>query len=294
MDGGREKMKKVMIMTDLEGCSGTEGAPDGSLGNRVFNDEKSVSCLIREINACIDGLREGGAEKILVWDLHGGGFNFSVNRLRSGVEMCMAHEPLCHVSFLDAGFCAHVILGAHARQGVPDGYLNHTRNSHMVSRIIVNGQEVGESELSMLRAAFYHVPTILVTGDYAACRNALAFHGKPLETVVCKRGFSRFSAMHYPPEKILAEIREKSCRAMRNLSDYKALKVEENFEVIYQVFCPNQMVPFIQRSAEMLDGTTVRLRGSDAIDCYAQLCGWNAGVHNRHFSISSQTDSLFE
>ncbi len=287
-------MKKVMIITDLEGCSGTEGAPDGALGNRVFNDEKSVNCLTREINACIDGLREGGAEKILVWDLHGGGFNFSANSLCPGVEMCMTHEPLCHVSFLDAGFCAHVILGAHARQGVPDGYLNHTRNSHMVSRIIVNGQEVGESELSMLRAAFYRVPTILVAGDYAACRNALAFHGKPLETVVCKRGFSRYSVMHYPPEKVLAEIREKSCRAIRNLSDYKPLKVEENFEVIYQVFCPNQMVPFIQRGAEMLDGTTVRLRGSDAIDCYAQLCGWNAGIHNRHFHISAQTDSLFE
>ena len=100
--------------------------------------------------------------------------------------------------------------------------------------------------------------------------------------------------MHYPPEKVLAEIREKSCRAIRKLSDYKPLKVEENFEVIYQVFCPNQMVPFIQRGAEMLDGTTVRLRGRDAIDCYAQLCGWNAGIHNRHFHISAQTDSLFE
>ena len=286
------KEKRVMILTDLEGCSGTEGYEDSGIGNKVFNGGTSVQCLANEINACAEGLLEGGATSILVWDCHGGGRNVPHDLLLDGIEMCMTNEATCHMAFLDHSFCATVQIGAHAKQGTLDGYLNHTRNSHGAALTALNGKPIGEPEFGIFRAAYFKVPTLLVAGDYAACRDALAFQGKPLETVVCKRGFSRYSVMHYPPEKVLSEIREKSKRAMQNLASYKVLEFPGEQEMIYRAMCPNQVRHWVMRGAEMLDDTTVRLYGNP-MDLFAQLCGWAPGVHNRTFSITPETDDLF-
>ena len=285
-------MKKVMILTDLEGCCGTEGEPD-HIGNRIWNGAQSVKCLVNEINACIDGLREGGADSILVWDCHGGGRNFCVDQLRPGVEVSMGLNNFCHFSFLDAGFCAAVQIGGHARQGVLDGYVNHTRNSHGTAEIALNGKPIGEMEFAILRAAFFKVPHILIAGDYAACRDALQFNGKPLETVVCKRAFSRYSVMHYPVEKVLAEIKAKSAKAMRNLEQYHAPEFGDELVMTYRGLCPNVMRGCILNGDEMLDETTVRLKGTDGLDLYCQLCGWAPGVHHRYFHITSESKDLF-
>ena len=285
-------MKRVMILTDLEGSCGTVGESD-SIGNRVFNGNWSVQCLVNEVNACIDGLREGGADSILVWDCHGGGRNFSTDLLRPGVEMCMICDPPHHMSFLDASFCATVQIGCHSKQGTPDGYLNHTRNSHGAALTALNGKPIGEPEFGILRAAFFHVPTILVAGDYAACRDALEFNGKPLETVVCKRGFSRYTVMHYPPEKVLSEIKAKSAKAMRNLKDYHVPDFNGKLEMTYRAMCPNQARCWVMMGAEMVDDVTVRLTGKDGMDLYGQLAGWGPGVHNRFFNITPETDNLF-
>ena len=285
------KEKRVMILTDLEGCSGTEGHED-SIGNKVFNGNTSVQCLINEVNACVDGLREGGATSILVWDCHGGGRNMSHDLLREGVELCMTNEATCHMAFLDHSFCATVQIGAHSKQGTIDGYLNHTRNSHGAALTALNGKPIGEPEFGIFRAAYFGVPTLLVAGDYVACRDALAFQGKPLETVVCKRGFSRYSVMHYPPEKVLKEIREKSKRAMENLSSYKPLVFPGEQEMTYRAMCPNQVRHWVMRGAEMVDDATVRLYGNP-MDLYAQLCGWAPGIHNKTFHITPETEDLF-
>lgn len=287
------KEKKVMILTDLEGCCGTEGMADGrGVGNIAFNGTYSAQCLVNEVNACIDGLRSGGADSILVWDCHGGGRNFAADLLREGVEMCMANEPTSHTALLDGSFCATVQIGVHARQGMADGYLNHTRSSHSAALTALDGKPIGEGEFGIFRAAYFNVPTILVAGDYAACREALAFNGSFLETVVCKRGFSRYCVMHYPPQKVLKEIREKSERAMKNLDSFKVPDLHGIREITYRTMCPNQIRHWILKGAEMVDDVTVVLRG-DAMDLYAQLCGWAPGVHERTFGITPESADLY-
>ena len=93
-------------------------------------------------------------------------------------------------------------------------------------------------------------------------------------------------------EKVLKEIREKSKRAMENLSSYKPLVFPGEQEMTYRAMCPNQVRHWVMRGAEMVDDATVRLYGNP-MDLYAQLCGWAPGIHNKTFHITPETEDLF-
>ena len=73
---------------------------------------------------------------------------------------------------LDGSFAGMVQLGAHAMMGTPDGVLCHTQSSKTENRYWYNGVESGELAQCAAIAGGYDVPTILVTGDEAACREA--------------------------------------------------------------------------------------------------------------------------
>ncbi|MDY3845927.1 MAG: M55 family metallopeptidase [Eubacteriales bacterium] len=284
---------KVMILTDLEGCAGTEGTKrEGMPGNSAFTTPAMIKSLTNEINACAEGLFAAGAKEVLVWDSHGGGRNFSIDSLLPGITMAMMQDPFGSVCHLDASFDAAVQIGCHSRQGVINGYLNHTRNSSEVAEITINGKPIGEAEFAILRAGFFNVPHILVAGEYSAVRSALEFNGEPLETVVCKRGYSRYSVLHRPPEEVCREIRFKSERGLKNLEKFRVKKIDEPITVTLTVMCPNQLEKYILRGCEQIGDTTVRMSETDAIDALAQMCNFSAGVHNKIFGIDNTTANI--
>ena len=75
--------------------------------------------------------------------------------------------------------------------GTPDGVLAHTQSSRSENRYWYNGVECGELVQIALIAGYYDVPTILVTGDQATCREAEHFFGKNCVTVAVKEGIAR-------------------------------------------------------------------------------------------------------
>ena len=73
---------------------------------------------------------------------------------------------------LDGSFAGMVQVGAHAMMGTADGVLCHTQSSKTENRYWYNGVESGELAQCAAIAGGYGVPTIMVTGDEAACREA--------------------------------------------------------------------------------------------------------------------------
>ena len=165
---------KVWMMTDLEGISGVNGRSNG-IGNKIINEDVASRLLTEEVNAAVEGLVAGGAELVVVADGHGGSRMIQIEKLHPAASLLNFGADMAPVMPVDAGYDAAVHLGIHAMAGVRDGFLHHTFNSHSVINMWLNGQPVGEIAIQALCCAYHGVPTILVAGDHAACREARGF-----------------------------------------------------------------------------------------------------------------------
>ena len=120
---------KIYVNTDLEGISGVfnftqtreKGSPENLLACEYF---------MGDLDAVIQGLRDGGATEIVVLDGHGNqavvphlmtpGATYITGRPRPGSG---------NLTLLDSSFAAMVMVGFHAMNGTPDGVLCHTQSS---------------------------------------------------------------------------------------------------------------------------------------------------------------------
>ena len=193
---------KVFIMTDLEGVSGVNGRSDG-IGNKIINEDVAGRLLTEEVNAAVEGLTAGGATEIVVVDGHGGSNMIQPEKLHPAARLVMSGGGLAPIAAINAGYAAALQLGTHAMEGVRDGYMNHTFNSHAVANMWLNDMLVGEIAVEALCCAYFGVPTILVSGDSAACREAREFLTK-VETVETKIGQSRYTVDNENPVKVRA------------------------------------------------------------------------------------------
>ncbi len=186
---------RIYIMTDLEGASGVyQFAQTRETG--PLND-KAKEYLMGDMAAVVRGLRAGGAGEIVILDGHGPGA-FVPHLMEPGARYITGKPRPGPLTDLDGSFAGMVQLGAHAMMGTPDGVLCHTQSSKTENRYWYNGVESGELAQVAALAGGFGVPTILVTGDEAVCREATKFFGSECVTVAVKRGISREAAELYP------------------------------------------------------------------------------------------------
>jgi D-amino peptidase len=91
--------------------------------------------------------------------------------------------------------------------------------------IRVNGISMGEIGLNAVAAGHFGVPTVLVTGDRAACEEAKNLLGD-VETVVTKQGISRYQARIRSPRLVQEEIRERAREALMGLGKYSVIELD--------------------------------------------------------------------
>jgi D-amino peptidase len=126
---------------------------------------------------------------------------------------------------LDESFAGMIQLGAHAMMGTPDGVLCHTQSSRSENRYWYNDVESGELAQCAAIAGHYDVPTIMVTGDVAACREATTFFGPDCVTVAVKKGLSRQAAELYPFDETRKALYEGARRAVAAIPKCKPYKL---------------------------------------------------------------------
>lgn len=216
---------KIYITTDIEGVSGVysfnhtwgSGTPEhASMEARKY--------LMNDLGACIEGLKEGGADYILAINGHGPGNAFIPELMPEGARYII-NKPYPRALYgLDETFDGLVMIGWHAMMGTEDGVLHHTQNSRMEKRYWYNGVETGEIGQNAMQAAHFNVPVIMVTGDEAACREARKFLGDEVTTVAVKKGISRECAMLYPFGETRRKIRQGAIEAMKNIKRCKPYK----------------------------------------------------------------------
>lgn len=274
---------KIFILTDLEGVSGIIGRSDG-IGNKILNQAAAEQALVNEINACCEGLAEGGADDIVILDGHGSSSNIDIFNLHPKARLMQVGSWMPAVG-LDAGYDAVIQLGAHSMQST-GAYLCHSYDSHSIARMEFNGRQIGEIGMSALQAAYFHVPTILVSGDEAACREAESFLGKDVVTVPTKFAMNRYAVVNRAPEALYDDLRRASSEALRRRDKIAYPEIPPRCELVIRMMCPNQADFYEKLGIERIDEVTLRFVSGDFIDLWAQHLGWAPGVHNRKYGMS--------
>jgi D-amino peptidase len=205
------KSVRIYIMTDLEGASGVYQFAQTREAGPL--NEKAKEYLMGDIAAVVRGLRAGGATDIVVLDGHGSGA-FVPHLMEPGARYITGKPRPGWLTEFDGSFAGIVQLGAHAMNGTPDGVLCHTQSSRSENRYWYNGVESGELAQCAAIAGSCGVPTILVTGDEAICREAHKFFGPACVTVAVKRGLAREAAELYPFEEARRALYEGARRAV--------------------------------------------------------------------------------
>jgi len=214
---------RIYIVTDLEGASGVyKFAQTREPGNPL--GEKAKEYLMGDIAAVVRGLRASNVAEIVVLDGHGSQA-FVPHLMEPGAKYITGKPRPGPLTCLDESFDGLIQLGAHTMMGTPDGVLAHTQSSRTENRYWYNGVESGELAQCAAIAGHYGVPTIMVTGDEATCREATRFFGSNCVTVAVKQGITREAAMLYPFDETHQALYEGARRAVATIPKCQPYKL---------------------------------------------------------------------
>src|SRR5882724_176983 len=123
--GQAAKAKKVFVITDMEGVDGIFNAELQCNPLESPRFEESRKLLTGEINAAVDGLLEGGATEVVVWDGHDGSKTLSALDIHPKARLLIG-SPVSSTLELNSSYSAVVFIGQHAMAGAEKAVLGHS------------------------------------------------------------------------------------------------------------------------------------------------------------------------
>ncbi len=206
---------KIMIQVDFEGVTNIVNFDEIYPGHPHF--DRNCVILTREINAAIEGAVAAGATDITVRDGNAGNINVDPLILDSRAKLTRGRvpgTPHTMVLGIDSTYDALLFIGAHSGAGTVKGVLSHTMSLNVLD-FKINGRPIFEPAFNSLYAGQFGVPVAFLSGDDAACREAMENFGE-IETVITKYAFGRTCAVSKSIEVVCNEIRVSVERALRN------------------------------------------------------------------------------
>lgn len=240
----RKPIRKIYIMTDLEGVAGVRDfeqwcVPEG----RYYDVGRQL--LTREVNAAIKGFAAEGVREFVVADGHGRG--------AVDIEILDFHAQLERgwpagwpgPSLAAGGFDAVAWVGQHAKAGSEYAHLAHTQGLNYVD-LAINGVSIGEFGQLAMCASELGVRAVFASGDKAFSEEARALV-PGIETVWVKRGTTpgrgdellaeqygkrNTAAIHIQPERARLLIELGARRAIRRAlaEDFGLIPLKPPFE----------------------------------------------------------------
>ncbi len=260
------KPKKVFMVTDMEGVAGIFSRELQCDPWKSPRWEESRKLLTGEVNAAVEGLMEGGATDVVVFDGHDSSTTLSVLEIDPRARLLQG-SPLSPTFGLDASFSALIFIGQHAMAGAERGVLSHTESSRDIQNLWVNNRLTGEIGLVAMLAGYFDVPTIMLSGDTAACQE-LAGLVTEAECAEVKSGVSRTAALMLSHPAACALIREKARRAMEHLPQVKPYKVAGPVEIKIEYTPWGTGLHQVREGVERVNDRTWILRGKDAVEAW--------------------------
>ena len=231
---------KIYIITDMEGVDGIFDFELQCLPDKSPRWPESRKLLTEEVNAAVDGLLQGGATEVVVWDGHWDGDNLSVLDIHPKARLLTG----THKAFdLDPSYSALIFIGQHAIRW-----------------------EIG---LEVMHAGSYGIPAIMLSGDTAACKEIADLIPK-VECAEVKSGVSRSAGLMLPHPVACALIREKARRAIERLPEFKPYKVSGPVDLKVEYTNVGEAPLKAREGFDRVDDRTWIVHGKDFMDAYAR------------------------
>jgi D-amino peptidase len=262
------RSRKIFVITDLEGVNNIFDFDLQCIPDKSPRYPESQQLLTGEVNAAVQGLFEGGATQVVVYDGHYGGHNILPFKLNPKAQL-LAGNPVSPTLGLDGSYSAIVFIGLHSMAGTRRGILPHSFTWD-IENIWVNGMKVGEIGARVMLAGEYGIPAIMLSGDAAACNeyHKLVPQG---ECAPVKTGVSHTAGFTLSPSAADALIREKAQLAMQRLPDIKPYRLTGPVEVKVE-YIPSATANFLPRpGVQQLVGGTWVFRGKNLIDAWLKF-----------------------
>ncbi len=260
------KSKKVFMITDMEGVDGIFNSELQCVPFKSPRWEESHKLLTGEINAAVDGLFDGGATEVVVWDGHDSSQSLSALDINPRARL-LTGEPVSPTLELDPSYAAVIFIGQHAMAGAEKGVLSHSYSSEGIQNIWVNGKPVGEIGGRVMLAGAFGIPVIMLSGDTAACKE-LHDLVPEAECAEVKSGVSRTAGFTLSHPAACALIRGKARRALERLAEFKPYKTSGPVEVKVE-FTTREAATFRPREGvNQLGARTWTFRGKDIIEAW--------------------------
>jgi D-amino peptidase len=264
--GQVSKPKKIFMITDLEGVAGIFDSDTQCAPYQSPRWAESQKLLTGEVNAAVDGLLEGGATEVVVWDAHDSSRTLSVTDIHPKARL-LSGTPVSPTMELDSTYSAVVFIGQHAMAGTERGILSHSYSSQGIQNIWVNNQPTGEIGARVMLAGYFGVPVIMLSGDAAACKEIRDLVPNA-ECAEVKQGVSRGAGFTLPHAAACTLIREKARRAMERLGEVKPYRVTGPVEVKVES-TPRGTEQYNPREGvEKLNDRTWVFRGKDIVEAW--------------------------
>jgi D-amino peptidase len=162
---------KYFLSVDCEGVSGVARWDEINRNETKFF-KPAQKRVTKEVNAVIEGILKSDkdCETITVCDSHAQGLNIDIDELNTSAELIRGTpRPLYMMSGIDDTYDIIFFIGYHAKVGSIPAFMDHSYAGHLVYRLRINGEEVGEAELNAGIGGYYGVPLGFVSGDTTLC-----------------------------------------------------------------------------------------------------------------------------
>jgi D-amino peptidase len=256
---------KVYISADMEGITGV--VTNEQLGPTGFEYQRARQFMTDEVNAAIQGAREGGATEILVSDSHGNGQNLLIDQLPNDVTIVRSWpRPLMMMEGIDSTFAAAIFIGYHSGTANVRGVRAHTMSSATLAGVSLNGMATSEGAINAAIAGHFGVPIVMVSGDDAAVEEVRRVTG-PIEGAVVKRAISFHSAATMTPKAGQDLIRERARAAVMRRESVKPYRLVNRItlDVTFKHYRAAEIVAYLPM-VERVDAHTIRFIGRHMVE----------------------------
>lgn len=266
------KPRKVYMITDMEGVDGIFDTELQCLPFESPRFEESRKLLTGEVNAAVDGLYEGGATEVVVWDGHDSSRTLSALDIHPKARL-LTGEPISPTLELDPSYSAVIFIGQHAMAGAEKGILSHSYSSQGIQNIWVNNKPTGEIGARTLLAGTFGIPVIMLSGDTAACKEVHELVPEA-ECAEVKSGVSRTAGFMLSHPAACALIREKARRAIERLAEFKPYRITGPVEVKVEFTTKGTHSFRPREGVERLNDRTWVFRGKDILEAWLKYSGF--------------------